>query len=143
MMSRGLLSLWEDWHWDDSKGGWLHPDLCGKARCEEVVYIRRHNMYESVPRELARSRETTHQDRMGDPNVRAKWVANEYETHARPEPYASTPPLEALKSHAVRDCHRRAQRKGRGTRRRAKGVFYAPSRRRAFVELPPEDYQRE
>ena len=29
-------------------------------------------------------------------NVRARWVATEYTTHARPELYASTPPLEAL-----------------------------------------------
>ena len=33
----------------------------------------------------------------GKPNVRARWVAKEYKTHARPELYASTPPLEALK----------------------------------------------
>ena len=31
------------------------------------------------------------------PNVCARWVAKEYKTHARPELYASTPPLEALK----------------------------------------------
>ena len=31
------------------------------------------------------------------PNVRARWVAKEYKTHARTELYASTPPLEALK----------------------------------------------
>ena len=34
----------------------------------------------------------------GKPNVRARWVAMENETHARPELYASTPPLEALKA---------------------------------------------
>ena len=33
----------------------------------------------------------------GQPNERARWVAKEYKTHARPELYASTPPLEALK----------------------------------------------
>ena len=33
----------------------------------------------------------------GKPNVRARWIAKEYKTHARPELYASTPPLEALK----------------------------------------------
>ena len=26
-----LLSLWEGWHWDDNKGGWLDPELCAKA----------------------------------------------------------------------------------------------------------------
>ena len=33
----------------------------------------------------------------GSPNVRKRWVAKEYKTHARPELYASIPPLEALK----------------------------------------------
>ena len=27
-----LLSVWERWHWDDNKGGWLEPELCAKAR---------------------------------------------------------------------------------------------------------------
>ena len=39
---QGLLSLWEGWHWDDNKGGWLDPELCAKAGREEVEYIRRH-----------------------------------------------------------------------------------------------------
>ena len=26
-----LLSLWEGWHWDDKKGGWLDLELCAKA----------------------------------------------------------------------------------------------------------------
>ena len=25
-----LLSLWEGWHWDDNKVGWLDPKLCAK-----------------------------------------------------------------------------------------------------------------
>ena len=36
-----LLSVREGWHWDDNKGGWLDPELCAKARREEVEYIRR------------------------------------------------------------------------------------------------------
>ena len=34
-----LLSVWEGWHWDDDKAGWLDPELCAKARREEVEYI--------------------------------------------------------------------------------------------------------
>ena len=96
-----LLSVWEGWHW------WLDPELCAKARREEVEYIRRHKMYVRVPREVC-LRETgkapiktgwaeTDKGQPGKPNVRARWVAKEYKTHARPELYASTPPLEALK----------------------------------------------
>ena len=49
-----LLSVWEGWHWDDKEGGWLDPELCAKARREEVEveYIRRHKMYVRVPREV-------------------------------------------------------------------------------------------
>ena len=41
------LSTWEGWHWDDNKGRWLDPELCARARREEVEYIRRHVMYTS------------------------------------------------------------------------------------------------
>ena len=40
-----LLSVWEGWHWVDNKGGWLDPEMCARARREEVKYIRRHKMY--------------------------------------------------------------------------------------------------
>ena len=46
-----LLSVWEGWHWDDNKGGWLDPELCANVRREEVEYIRRHKMYTRVSRE--------------------------------------------------------------------------------------------
>ena len=47
-----LLSVWEGWHWDVNKGGWLDPGLCAKARQEEVEYIRRHKMYTRVSCEV-------------------------------------------------------------------------------------------
>ena len=75
------------------------------------------------------------------PNVRARWVAKEYKTHARPELYASTPPLEALK--VVLSEIATGQRGGKVVAlvdvRRA--YFYSPARRRVFVDLPPENYQ--
>ena len=102
-----LLSLWEGWHWDGNTGGWLDPELCAMARREEVKHVRRHKMYTRVTRETC-LRETekaptktgwaeTDNGQPGKPNVRARWVAKECKTHARPEFYASTPPLEALK----------------------------------------------
>ena len=61
--------------------------------------------------------------------------------HARPELYASTPPLEALK--AVLSEIATGKREGKVVAlfdvRRA--YFYALARRRVFVELPPEEYQ--
>ena len=64
-------------------------------------------MFTRVPREVC-IRETvraptktgwaeTDKGQPGKPNIRARWVAKGYKTHARPELYASTPPLEALK----------------------------------------------
>ena len=73
--------------------------------------------------------------------MRARWVAKECRTHARPELYASMPPLEALK--VVLSEIATGERKGKVVAlddvRRA--FLYAPSSRRVFVQLPPEDYQ--
>ena len=71
----------------------------------------------------------------------ARWVAKEHKTHARPELYGSTPQLEALK--VVLSEIATGKREGKVVAlvdvRRA--YFYAPARRRVFVELPLEDYQ--
>ena len=77
----------------------------------------------------------------GKPNVRARWVAKEHKTHARPLLYASTPPLEALNVvlSQVATGKRGGKVVAQADERRA--YFDAPSRRRVFVELPPEDYQ--
>ena len=83
-----LLSVWDGWHWDDNKGGWLDPELCAKARQEEVEYIRRHrDVTQESPGKCA-LRETrrapsktgwaeTDKGQPGKPNVRARWVAKE------------------------------------------------------------------
>ena len=100
-----LFSAWEGCHWDDSKDGWLDLELCAKARREEVEYIRRHKMYVRVPRVRARSWKGPHPRQGGRRPTRdsqgsfmcARWVAKECKTHARPELYASSTPLEALK----------------------------------------------
>ena len=77
----------------------------------------------------------------GKPNVRARWTAKEYKTHARPVLYAPTPPLEALKE--VLSEIATGTRGGKVVAlvdvRRA--YFHAPARRRVFVELPPQDCQ--
>ena len=68
----------------------------------------------------------------GKPNVRA---AKEYKTHARPELYASTPPVEALKG--VLSGIATGEREGKVVAlvdvRRA--YFHALARRKVFVEL--------
>ena len=51
-----LLSLWEGWQWNDNNGGWLDPELCAKARREEMEHIREVS---------TRDGEGTHQNWMG------------------------------------------------------------------------------
>ena len=73
--------------------GGVDPELCAKARREEVEHIRRHKMYTRVRREVC-LHETgkvpiktewaeTDKGQPGKPNVHARWVAKEYKT--RPE----------------------------------------------------------
>ena len=103
---QALLSLWQGWHWYDTEGGWLEPEVCARARREEVEYIRHHKKNTRVPRDTF-LRETgkaliktgwveTDQGHPGKANVRVRWRAKG-KRHTRPELYASTPPLEALK----------------------------------------------
>ena len=82
----------------------------------------------------------TDKEQPGKTNVRSRWVAKEYKTQAGPELYASTPPLDALR--VVSSEIATGERGGKVVAfvdvRRA--YFYVPSRRKVFVELPPEDY---
>ena len=107
---------------------------CTQGSPEKRAYLRR----EGHP--SRQDGTETDKGQPGKPNVRARWV-KEYKTHARPELYASTPPLEALK--IVLSEIATGKRGGKVVAlvdvRRA--YFYAPARRRVFVELPPEDYQ--
>ena len=74
----------------------------------------------------------TDKGQTGTPNVRVRWVVKEYKTHARPELYASTLPLEALK--IVLSEIATGEREGKVVTlvdvRRA--YFHAPARRRVF-----------
>ena len=148
---QALLGLWQGWHWDDTKGEWLDPELCGKARREEVKYILRHRMYTRVPRVMClREAEKapiktgwaeTDKGQPGKPNVRVRWVAKAYKTYARPELYASTPALDALKVVLSEVASGKRGGKVVALVNVPRAFFYAPRRRRVFVELPPENLQ--
>ena len=77
----------------------------------------------------------------GKPNVRARCVTKEYQTHARPELSASTPPLEALKIVLLEVATGKCEGQVVALVDVRRAYFYAPSRRRVCVELQPEDYQ--
>ena len=87
-----LLRVLGGWHWGDNKGGWLDPELCAKARREEVECLSETERapIKTVWAEICKGRP-------GKPKVCARCVAKECKTFARPELYASTPPLEVLK----------------------------------------------
>ena len=144
-----LLSMRGGHYWDDAKGGWLPPELVAKARDEEMGYVRRHRVYERVRRQVCLD-ETgkqpvktgwadTNKGTAQDPNIRSRWVAKEFRTSVDPDLFAPTSPLEGIKL-----VISSAASTGRSDTvilivdvRRA--YFYAPARRRIYVELPPQD----
>ena len=76
-----------------------------------------------------------------NPNYRSRIVAKEIKTHARPDLFAATPPIEHIKYLISRVAS--SQRQRRPTLLMVqdikKAYFYAPATRRVFIELPPED----
>ena len=82
------MSLQAGGYWDDAKGGWLDPALVHEGWNEEMGYVRRHEVYIRVPREVC-WRETgkapiktgwadTNKGTADQPNVRCRWVAKEF-----------------------------------------------------------------
>ena len=64
-----------------------------------------------------------------------------YKTHARPELYASTPPLEALKVELSEIATGKREGKVLALVDVRRACSNAPARRKVFAEMPPEDYQ--
>ena len=112
--------------------------------------MRKHQVYVRVPRSqcwaetgkapLKTGWAETNKGSKENPNVRCRWVGKEIRTGPRPDLYAPTPPYEALKmvlSRAATGEHRKKAIAIIDVRR---AYFYAPAKRRVFVELPPEDW---
>ena len=124
------------------------PPACTCARtCDPhtLTSVCHHNMYVRVPREVW-LRETgkapiktgwveTDKGQPGKPSVSARWVAKEYKTHARPELYASTPPVEALKVVLSEIATGEREGKGTGIGRRAEGVFLRSSTKKSVCRI--------
>ena len=102
-----------------------------------MEYIRRHKLYTRVPEKCACVRQgkapiktgwaETDKGQPGKPHVRARWVAKGYKTHARPELYVSTPPLEALKVVLSKIAMGRRRRKVVALVDVRRAYFYAPA----------------
>ena len=144
-----LFSLWGNGYWDDAKGGFLDPQLAKAARKEEMEYVHKRAVYKKVPvgqcwaetgkAPVKTGWAETNKGTTNEPNVRSRWVAKEYRNGVGPDLYAGTPPLEALKlilsSAATGDTANRMV--AFIDVRRA--YFYAPAKRKVYVELPEED----
>ena len=140
-MNRRLLSVWEGWHWDDNKGGWLDPELYAKPRREEVEHIRRHeDVHKGSPEKRPNVRREGHpsrqwrrtRDNQGSPTYAWRRVAKEYQMHARSRLYASTLPLEALKVVLAEIATGKRGGKVVALVDVRRAYFYAPARRRVF-----------
>ena len=101
-----LNSIREGKYWDDVKGGWLDPILVRKAREEEMQYVKKHAVYETVPMSQC-WKETgenpikagwtdTRKGASECPNMRSRWVAKEYNTGPKPFLFSATSPLEGV-----------------------------------------------
>ena len=146
-----LLSVTRDGATDDVKGGWLDYDGVVKARDEEMMYVKKHQVYKRVPLKMCYE-ETgkgpidtgwvdTNKGTTEEPNLRSRWVGKECNNKPDPELFAPTSPLEGVRL-VVSHCA-----SGRRKRRCIcivdvrRAFFYAAAKRRVFVKLPAEDYQ--
>ena len=135
---------------DDVSGAELNPRTVRQARQEEIDYVNKMRLYDKVP--ISECKGVTGKSPVtvrwvdinkGDqlqPNYRSRLVAREINTHKREDPFAATPPLEALKiilsmttpgnkgeSIMINDISR--------------AFFHAPAKRMVYVQLPNEDQQ--
>ena len=133
--------------WDDVSGKDLDPKMVRDARAEEMQHIKKTNLYTKVPRSKAlkigqkivgvRWIDINKGD-LVNLNYRSRLVAKEFNNSLRPDLFAATPPLEALKL-----IISMAMTENPGEKIMVNDVsrafFCAPARRQVFVELPPED----
>ena len=134
--------------WDDVSGEALDPEEVVKARAEEIVYFNKMKVYHKVPiaQCWARTGKRPIPVRWVDinkgdkarPNHRSRLVAKDIKKNARPDLFAATPPLEALKT-----VISMAARGKKGTEIMVNDVkrayFYAPAVREIYVDLCDED----
>ena len=99
-----LCTLYGEGYWDDVNGEWLPEEEVRMAREKEMKYIREMNVYTRVHRseckrltgkEPIKLRWIDTKKSSGE--IRSRLVAKEFKTDIRPELFAATPPLEAMR----------------------------------------------
>ena len=145
------------------RGGYIYDDISGKvldgklveeAKQLELRYFRDMKVYDYVDRReiqatggklIGTKWVITNKGDAGSPDIRARLVGKEFRTEADDSPYASTPPLEALRcllsSAATVDG---GDKEPRGVMvsdvRRA--YFYAKATSDIFIEIPEQDSEK-
>ena len=133
--------------WDDVSGKELDSNNVAKARQEEVEYIHKTRLYTKVPRTKAQAANAKvitvrwidiNKGDQRNENYRPRPAAREIKRDGRPDLFAATPPLEALK---VILSMLASSNKGEKLMVNdvSRAYFCAPARRQVFVELPAED----
>ena len=133
--------------WDDVSGQALDPKKVTEARREEVAYIHDSKLYTKVPRAKAKKLGAKvisvrwidiNKGDNDNENYRSRLVAREIKKDGRPDLFAPTPPLEALKVIlSMLASGNKGERLMVNDVSRA--YFCAPAKRQVFVELPAED----
>lgn len=133
--------------WDDVSGRDLDANKARKARAEQVEYIHKTNLYTKVPRSKATSpRAKVISVRRIDINkgdaildsYRSRFAAREIKKDDRPDLFAATPPLEALKA-TLSVCAGGNRGEKIMVNDVSRAYYSAPARRQGVVELPEED----
>ena len=130
------------WRWDDAGGRWLDSGSCAKATREEVEHIRRHKVHTRVSREACFRNTGNAPVRKGCVETDKGQPGKAHHTReggSRRTSHAKTLPLEALKMVLSEIATGGRGRKVVALVDVRRAHFHAPSRRRAFVEVPPED----
>ena len=118
-----------------------------KARLEEVGYIKKINFHKEAPKEKAKKAGAKVISvrwiviNKGDPineNYRSRLVARQIKTSVRPDHFAVTPPLEAMKL-GLSMLASSNQGEKLMVNDVSRTFFCACAKRQVFVELPEED----
>ncbi|MDA8583876.1 reverse transcriptase domain-containing protein, partial [bacterium] len=131
---------------DDVKGGTLPAAAVRKARREEMQYVHKHKVYVKCPVDECWSKTgrppirvrwvDTNKGTASEPNYRSRLVAMQFNTHAQPELFASTPPLEGMRMVIAKAAELEQDIMTIDVRR---AYFYARVRRELYVDIPEED----
>jgi hypothetical protein len=130
----------------------LDSRLVRIARREEIEYYRQMNVYSKVSKAVCVERTgkapikvmwVDHNKGTNDkPEIRSRLVAKEIKTSYKPELFAATPPLEALKLLLSINASSQGEKRCIMHNDVSRAYFHAPAVRDVFVEIVDEDREK-